>query len=63
MTRNDALRAIMREAAAARSSLCENELIIRLDNILAIARSALEEPDEDEMPHPRQEAGRRVPRP
>ena len=48
MTRSDALRAIINEAAAARSALCENELVIRLDNILAIARAALEgqEPDE-----------------
>lgn len=52
MTRNEALRAIINEAASARSALCENELVIRLDNILAIARAALEERDEDEMPQP-----------
>lgn len=52
MTRNEALRAIMSEAAAARSALCENELVIRLDNILAIARAALQERDGDEMPQP-----------
>lgn len=43
----DALRAIIEEAAAARSALCENELVIRLDNILAIARAALEEQRHD----------------
>ena len=59
MTRNEALRAIMNEAAAARSALCENELVIRLDNILAIARAALEGQDGDEMPQPsRNEDGR-----
>lgn len=41
----DALRQIMREAAAARAALCENELVIRLDNILALAKAALEPPD------------------
>ena len=50
MTRDDALRAIISEAASARSALCENELVIRLDNILAIARAALEEQGPDEMP-------------
>ncbi|WP_045581190.1 hypothetical protein [Azospirillum thiophilum] len=51
----DALRAIIEEAAAARSALCENELVIRLDNILAIARAALEEqrPDAAPLLHPR----------
>jgi len=44
----EALRAAAREAAAARSALCENELVIRLDNILALARDALE--DEPESP-------------
>ncbi|QCG86881.1 hypothetical protein [Azospirillum sp. TSH100] len=48
--RNDALRAIISEAASARSALCENELVIRLDNILAIARAALDEQDGDKMP-------------
>lgn len=57
MTRSDALRAIINEAAAARSALCENELVIRLDNILAIARAALEEPDGDEMPQSLQREG------
>ena len=52
MTRDDALRAIISEAASARSALCENELVIRLDNILAIARAALEGPEADEMPQP-----------
>lgn len=52
MTRSDALRAIINEAASARSALCENELVIRLDNILAIARAALEEQEGDEMPQP-----------
>ena len=37
----DALRAITHEAASARSALCENELMIRLDNILALAQAAL----------------------
>lgn len=50
MTRDDALRAIISEAASARSALCENELVIRLDNILAIARAALAEQEPDEMP-------------
>ncbi|WP_148294172.1 hypothetical protein [Azospirillum sp. B506] len=49
MTRSDALRAIISEAASARSALCETELVIRLDNILAIARAALEVRDGDEM--------------
>lgn len=40
----DALRQIMHEAAAARAALCENELVIRLDNILALAKAALEPP-------------------
>jgi hypothetical protein len=38
----DALRSIIREAASARSALCEHELVIRLDNILALARAALD---------------------
>ncbi|WP_207456263.1 hypothetical protein [Azospirillum sp. SYSU D00513] len=38
----DLLRRITHEAAAARSALCENELVIRLDNILALAGEALE---------------------
>lgn len=38
----DALRSIIREAASARSALCEHELLIRLDNILAVARAALD---------------------
>ncbi|CAO3350863.1 hypothetical protein [Azospirillum palustre] len=59
MKRNEALRAIMSEAAAARSALCENELVIRLDNILAIARAALQERDGDEMPPPHNESGGR----
>ncbi|CAO3439144.1 hypothetical protein [Azospirillum doebereinerae] len=42
MTHDDALRAIIQEAAAARSALCENELVIRLDNILNMARTALD---------------------
>lgn len=50
MTQSDALRAIINEAASARSALCENELVIRLDNILALARAALEEQEPDEMP-------------
>lgn len=39
-----ALRQIMHEAAAARAALCENELVIRLDNILALAKAALDPP-------------------
>ncbi|CAO3448445.1 hypothetical protein [Azospirillum largimobile] len=58
MTRHNALRSIMEEAAAARSALCENELVIRLDNILSIARAALEEEGEDEMPQPAQSVRR-----
>ncbi|CBS87938.1 hypothetical protein [Azospirillum lipoferum] len=58
MTRSDALRSIMAEAAAARSALCENELVIRLDNILAIARAALEEGEGDEMPQSSQDIRR-----
>lgn len=58
MTRRNALRSIMEEAAAARSALCENELVIRLDNILSIARAALEEEGEDEMPQPSQSVRR-----
>lgn len=50
MTRSDALRSIIEEAAAARSALCENELVIRLDKILTIARAALDEGEADEMP-------------
>ncbi|MBP2309094.1 hypothetical protein GBZ48_29215 [Azospirillum melinis] len=57
MTPNEALRAIMNEAAAARSALCENELVIRLDNILAIAREALVGQDGDEMPQPSRNEG------
>lgn len=38
-----ALRQILLEAAAARAALCENELIIRLDNIMALAEGALAE--------------------
>lgn len=45
MTRDELLHAIIREAAAARSALCENELVIRLDNILALAQGALGTPD------------------
>lgn len=41
---SDALRQIMHEAASARAALCENELVIRLDNILALAKAALEPP-------------------
>lgn len=37
----DALREIAREAAAARSALCENELVIRLDTILDCCTAAL----------------------
>lgn len=55
MTRSDALRSIIEEAAAARSALCENELVIRLDNILSIARAALAEGERDEMPQPAKE--------
>lgn len=33
---------ILQEAAAARSALCEHELVIRLDNIIALARKAVE---------------------
>ena len=62
MTRRNALRSIIEEAAAARSALCENELVIRLDNILSIARAALEEGEEDEMPQPDQSV-RRTSRP
>jgi hypothetical protein len=40
-----ALLAVSHEAAVARSALCENELVIRLDNILALARAALAEAD------------------
>ncbi len=58
MTRRNALHSIIEEAAAARSALCENELVIRLDNILSIARAALEEGEEDEMPQPAQSVGR-----
>lgn len=42
MTHDEVLRAIIREAVAARSALCENELVIRLDNILALAQGALD---------------------
>lgn len=52
MTQSDALRAIISEAASARSALCENELVIRLDNILAIARAALDGREGGEMPQP-----------
>lgn len=38
----DALRSIIREAGSARSALCEHELVIRLDTILAVARAALD---------------------
>ncbi|SMH60607.1 hypothetical protein [Azospirillum agricola] len=37
----DALHAITLEAGSARSALCEHELVIRLDNILALAQAAL----------------------
>lgn len=37
-----ALREIAREAAAARSALCENELVIRLDTILDRCAAALD---------------------
>ncbi|PWC33169.1 hypothetical protein [Azospirillum sp. TSO35-2] len=37
----DALRTIIAEAEAARSALCENELVIRLDTITATARKAI----------------------
>nr|WP_295830108.1 hypothetical protein [uncultured Azospirillum sp.] len=50
MTQSEALRAIINEAASARSALCENELVIRLDNILALAQAALAEQEPDEMP-------------
>lgn len=39
----DALRDVAREAASARAALCENELVIRLDNILARSLEALKE--------------------
>jgi hypothetical protein len=42
-----ALQAVYYEAVSARSALCENELVIRLDNILALARKALAENDAD----------------
>ncbi len=38
----DDFRSILQEAAAARSALCEHELIIRIDNIIALARTAIE---------------------
>ena len=41
MTHDEVLRAIIREAVSARSALCENELVIRLDTILALAQGAL----------------------
>ncbi|NYZ13321.1 hypothetical protein HL658_12230 [Azospirillum sp. RWY-5-1] len=49
MTHDEVLRAIIRETVAARSALCENELVIRLDNILALAQGALE-PDAPASP-------------
>jgi hypothetical protein len=39
----ETLRAIVQEAGSARSALCENELVIRLDTIIALATRALEE--------------------
>lgn len=42
-----ALRQILLEAAAARAALCENELVIRLDNIMALAEAALNAPTPD----------------
>lgn len=39
----EALRSIIAETASARSALCENELVIRLDNVLALARAALDD--------------------
>lgn len=44
-SQREALRRILQEAAAARSALCENELIIRLDTITDLARKALEHGD------------------
>lgn len=44
MTYDETLRAIIREAVAARSALCENELVIRLDNIVELAQGALDAP-------------------
>lgn len=38
----DDFRSILQEAAAARSALCEHELIIRIDTIIALARAAIE---------------------
>lgn len=40
-THRAAFRQILREAHAARSALCENELVIRLDAIVALAEKAL----------------------
>lgn len=44
MVHDEVLQAIVREAIAARSALCENELLIRLDNILELAQGALDAP-------------------
>lgn len=51
-TMTDALRSIIREAGSARSALCEDELVIRLDTILAVARAALDDEaaTQDETP-------------
>ncbi|MCW2247667.1 hypothetical protein M2352_003301 [Azospirillum fermentarium] len=46
-THRDAFRQILREAHAARSALCENELIIRLGTIVALAEKALEQGGRD----------------
>lgn len=39
----EALRTVALEAASARSALCENELVIRLDTILACCAAALKQ--------------------
>lgn len=39
----ETLRSIVQEAGSARSALCENELVIRLDTIIALATRALDE--------------------
>lgn len=46
----EALRQIIHEAASARAALCENELVIRLDNILALAKAALDPPSPTSKP-------------
>lgn len=41
-----ALREILAQARAARSALCENELLVRLENIAREAEAALAAPDD-----------------